>query len=90
VNVTSVLDDQTKHIAYIIAQTLQRGATTVEPTQEAQDEWVATIRKLSLTNRAFQEACTPGYYNNEGGRRTGALNGETPDRLPRATPPSAG
>jgi cyclohexanone monooxygenase len=77
VNVTSVLDDQTKHIAYIIEQTMQRGATTVEPTQEAQDEWVATIRKLSLTNRAFQEACTPGYYNNEGGRRTGALNGET-------------
>jgi cyclohexanone monooxygenase len=77
VNVTSVLDDQAKHITYIIKEALGRGATTVEPTQEAQEEWVATIRKLALTNRDFQESCTPGYYNNEGGRRTGSLNGET-------------
>ncbi|MCC6920510.1 MAG: NAD(P)/FAD-dependent oxidoreductase [Alphaproteobacteria bacterium] len=77
VNVTSVLDDQTKHITYIIKQAMERQAATVEPTQDAQDAWVETIRKLALTNRAFQQACTPGYYNNEGGQRTGSLNGET-------------
>jgi cyclohexanone monooxygenase len=66
-NFTSMLDDQTRHIAYIIHETLRRGAATVEPAQEAQDAWVKTIRDLTISVGDFWEACTPGYYNNEGG-----------------------
>ena len=38
----------------------------VEPTPEAQQEWVDTIKRLSVVNRAYLESCTPGYYNNDG------------------------
>ncbi len=75
VNMTAMFDDQAQHIAYIIAQVKARGATTVEPTVPAQQEWIATIRKLSVSNEAFLNACTPGYYNNEGSTG-GGLTGE--------------
>ncbi|QNE32931.1 NAD(P)/FAD-dependent oxidoreductase [Sphingomonas sp. NBWT7] len=66
VNMTAMFDDQAQHIAYIIAEAKARGVSEVEPTPEAQDGWVSTIKKLSVVNRAYLESCTPGYYNNEG------------------------
>jgi cyclohexanone monooxygenase len=58
---------QGRHIGYIVSQALQRGATTVEPSQQAQDAWVRTIRENSNeTARQFAQECTPGYFNNEG------------------------
>jgi len=77
VNMTGMFDDQARHIAYIIAETRARGAVTVEPTAEAEEAWVEVIRKVAVQNRDFQNACTPGYYNNEGGERSGGLNGQT-------------
>ncbi len=48
---------------------------------------MATIRKLAVVNTEFFEACTPGYYNNEGkvGER-GGLTSEiyTPGAAPLA------
>jgi len=38
----------------------------IETSQEAEDEWVATILSLAMNNQKFLESCTPGYYNNEG------------------------
>ena len=72
VNMTAMFDDQAKHIAYVIAETRRRGATTVEPTQEAQDEWVDTINGFHVGGLSFLETCTPGYYNNEGAPRGGS------------------
>ena len=66
VNMTAMFDDQAQHIAYIIAEAKKRGVAEVEPTPEAQEGWVTTIKKLSVVNRAYLESCTPGYYNNEG------------------------
>jgi cyclohexanone monooxygenase len=71
VNMTAMFDEQARHIAYIIKETRNRGGVTVQPTQEAQDAWVDLINKLQINNRAFLEACTPGYYNNEGSARAG-------------------
>ena len=76
VNMTAMFDDQAQHIAYIIAEAKARGAHEVEPTPEAQAEWVGTIKKLSVVNRAYLESCTPGYYNNEGDVG-GGLTGQT-------------
>jgi cyclohexanone monooxygenase len=73
-NTTAMFEQQAKHIAYIIAEAQKRGATTVEPSQDGQDAWVATIRELSIDNSAFELSCTPGYYNNEG-RGGGEGNG---------------
>ena len=56
-----------EHIAYIISEAIARGATTVEPSQQAQDDWVKTIREVSVDTSEFAVSCTPGYYNNEGG-----------------------
>ncbi|MGV0793158.1 flavin-containing monooxygenase [Mycolicibacterium sp. XJ1819] len=66
-NIAANYELQGEHIAYIIAETLARGATTVEPTQQAQDNWCRTIRETAIDNSAFDASCTPGYYNNEGG-----------------------
>jgi len=66
VNLTAVLDDQAQHVAYIINEVMARGAQYSQPTVEGEAEWVATIRSLAAMNRTFFEACTPGYYNNEG------------------------
>jgi len=71
VNMTAMFDDQAKHIAYIIKEVRDRGALAVEPTVAAEDGWSATIRELSVDARAYLEACTPGYYNNEGAVRGG-------------------
>jgi cyclohexanone monooxygenase len=77
VNMTAMFDDQARHIAYIIQQAKARGAVTVEPTQEAEDAWVEVIKSVAILNRDFQNACTPGYYNNEGGKASGGLTGQT-------------
>jgi cyclohexanone monooxygenase len=66
-NIAANYELQGEHIAYVIAEAMARGATTVEPTQRAQDEWCKTIRQSAIDNSAFDSQCTPGYYNNEGG-----------------------
>jgi cyclohexanone monooxygenase len=62
-----MLEQQGEHIAYIISEALARGAETVEPSQEAQDEWRRVIKEIAVDNLQFEMECTPGYYNNEGG-----------------------
>jgi cyclohexanone monooxygenase len=78
VNMTSMFDDQARHVAYVIREVNARGARSVQPSVAAEAEWVATIRSLAATNSAFADACTPGYYNNEGkfADTPGTLNGE--------------
>jgi cation diffusion facilitator CzcD-associated flavoprotein CzcO len=57
---------QADHMAYVVAECKKRNIRTIEPTQEAEDEWVETIIKSGVNSRAFHMECTPGYYNNEG------------------------
>jgi cyclohexanone monooxygenase len=68
VNVTVMYDQQARHLAYIMKEALDRGASTVEPTQAAQDAWVKTMRDTEVSAEAFLRECTPGYYNGEGGK----------------------
>jgi cyclohexanone monooxygenase len=42
-NTTAMFDQQGSHIAHIIKETLARKAVTVEPSRQAQDEWVRII-----------------------------------------------
>ncbi|MEU1487767.1 NAD(P)/FAD-dependent oxidoreductase [Streptomyces sp. NPDC005752] len=66
VNYVHILDEQATHVAEVVAESGRRRARHVEPTVEAQEEWVATIRRKAPSLHAFQAECTPGYYNNEG------------------------
>ncbi len=63
---TETFNQQGKHIAYIIAETLKRGATVVEPTLDAQNAYVEMVRASAIDNSAFIRECTPSYFNNEG------------------------
>jgi cyclohexanone monooxygenase len=65
-NFPHMINEQSKHIAYILKAATERQARTVEPSQEAEDAWVETIVKLAVLREQFLKECTPGYYNNEG------------------------
>lgn len=66
VNFPHMLDEQAKHLAYVLREACDRGATRIEASQQAEDDWVRTIVDLSQMSVQFLESCTPGYYNNEG------------------------
>jgi cyclohexanone monooxygenase len=65
-NFPHMLNEQSKHIAYIVAEAGKRQARTVEASEEAEAAWVQTIVESAIMRQRFQEECTPGYYNNEG------------------------
>jgi cyclohexanone monooxygenase len=65
-NFQHMLDEQSRHIAHIVAAARARGARTLEASAEAEADWVATIVKLAQARQPFLNECTPGYYNNEG------------------------
>ena len=66
VNFPHMIDEQSKHLAYIVGESDRRGVATVEATSEAEQQWVQAILDLSEHRRTFLEQCTPGFYNNEG------------------------
>ena len=66
VNYMHVTDELAVHTAAVIAAARRRGAAYIEPTAEAEEAWVATIREKAADLYKFQAECTPGYYNNEG------------------------
>ena len=65
-NFPHAMDESAQHIGYIVNQCLNGNVSTIEPTQEAEDAWVEEIIALARVSASFQDACTPGYYNNEG------------------------
>jgi cyclohexanone monooxygenase len=73
VNFPHMLNEQSKHIAYIVRHAVDADVRTVEVSEEAEAEWVDTIIRLAVLAQDFLENCTPGYYNNEGkpGERSG-------------------
>ena len=75
-NFQHMLSEQSKHIAYVVKEALAREIKTLEPTQEAESDWVRTIIAMSKMREPFLNQCTPGYYNNEGQlNETTAKNG---------------
>ncbi len=75
INITAMLDDQTKHVAYIISEVMGRQAKTIEVTEEGEEAWVEVMRSMAAGDGSFQQNCTPGYYNNEGITREAPKNG---------------
>jgi cyclohexanone monooxygenase len=64
-NFTYMLDNQARHVAQLITQVNSREAKSIEPTPEAEAEWVKIVTGPNpMTN--YQNVCTPGYYNGEG------------------------
>ena len=74
---TEQFSRQGYHIAHIVQQALQRGLKLVEPSQEAQDSWVQTLRQTAHDLSQFQRECTPSYFNNEGSEKIRWYLGES-------------
>ena len=74
-NFPHMLNEQSLHIAYMISQVMDSNANCLETSVEGEDEWVDTIKRMSMFNMKFLEECTPGYYNNEGKPGAGSLIG---------------
>ena len=64
-NFTYMLNGQAVHIAHLITQVGTRDAKSIEPTLEAEDEWVKLVTGPTFMTE-YQNTCTPGYYNGEG------------------------
>jgi cyclohexanone monooxygenase len=65
-NYPHALNEQSKHITYIIKNCLEGNQRVVETSEQAEAHWIETIIKLARNNQKFLADCTPGYYNNEG------------------------
>ncbi|MEE4380497.1 MAG: hypothetical protein V2J02_00740, partial [Pseudomonadales bacterium] len=65
-NYPHALNEQSKHIAYLLTETAKANHRVLEATAEAEEAWVRTIVQLARLNEEFLASCTPGYYNNEG------------------------
>lgn len=72
-NYPHMLNEQSKHLSYIVQKCLSSQARVVETTQEAEDAWVEEVMRVAVFNRRYLEECTPGYYNNEGQPSSAAI-----------------
>jgi len=68
-NFPHMINEQAKHLGYILGRCHAEGISAVEASKEAEEAWVATIERLAIMRQAYLEDCTPGYYNNEGNVR---------------------
>ena len=67
---------QGHHIAFVIKEALSRGVTALEPSQQAQDNWVKHVRETAIDVSQLQRECTPSYFNNEGEAQTDSKGDE--------------
>ena len=83
VNFVHMIDQEAKHIAYVIHKALQDNIHVLEVTEQAEAEWVKTVFDRGDKTIEFATNCTPGYYNGEGklsptARQDGFYFGDTP------------
>ncbi|KAL4888874.1 hypothetical protein BDV59DRAFT_205726 [Aspergillus ambiguus] len=74
-----VLDQLSAHIGYIVSQAVRHTGQkkeavrlTIEPSEEAEEAWALQIMSRARAMGAIV-ACTPGYYNKEGGAGKGSI-----------------
>jgi len=68
VSVPMALNEQAKHVTHMITEARKQGYNIVEPTAEAEADYVKLIRSLARLGERFYIECTPGYYNSEGAK----------------------
>jgi len=66
VNVPQSLNEQARHVAYILGELRARNANTIEATVAGENDWLAEMQSKANMGEQFRAECTPGYYNNEG------------------------
>ncbi len=66
VNVPHALNEQAKHVRFLLETAAEQDATKIEPTLEGEQMWVDEMASKARLGERFRAECTPGYYNNEG------------------------
>ncbi|MFZ9541672.1 MAG: flavin-containing monooxygenase [Ilumatobacteraceae bacterium] len=66
-NFVHSISEIAKHVAFLIDRCLKDEVATVEPTDEAQEEWFQTLFGTLWGVAKYNMTCTPGYLNSEGG-----------------------
>jgi cyclohexanone monooxygenase len=77
VNYPHLLDEACEHMAHIVGHAVAEDISEVEVQPEAEAAWLTTLAQASRNIVAFQEQCTPGYYNNEGQPTSGGFIGSS-------------
>jgi cation diffusion facilitator CzcD-associated flavoprotein CzcO len=62
------LKELTKHLAWIVATTVEEDITVLEATVEAEDAWLAKLWEAGKGFGRYSAACTPSFHNSEGAR----------------------
>ncbi len=57
---------QSEHFAAVVRRCLDEGLDRVEPTEQAERDWLAVLGSKAVKDDTYLRECTPGYYNNEG------------------------
>lgn len=65
-NFSEAAEIQAQYIADVVREAHERNADLVEPTVEGEENWLKLCEEKSPRNEEFWQACTPGYFNNEG------------------------
>jgi cyclohexanone monooxygenase len=75
VSVPQALNEQAKHVTYMVTEAKKRGFDTLEPAVDAQAAFVDEVKATARLGVRFYNECTPGYYNSEGapGNRSGFM-----------------
>lgn len=66
VNFLYTITETAEHVAWIINHCVTSGVATIEPTGDAEAEWLNAILDGIEQTWRYQATCTPGYLNNEG------------------------
>jgi cyclohexanone monooxygenase len=83
VNYPHLLDEASRHMSHVVRYAIDSDAE-VEATVEGEDDWLRELADSARDFRAFQEQCTPGYYNNEGQPAAGGFLGSSYGNGPMA------
>jgi cyclohexanone monooxygenase len=83
VNYPHLLDEASRHACHVLGHAVERNLV-VEATTEGEEAWLTALTESARDFRAFQEQCTPGYYNNEGQPAAGGFLGTSYGNGPMA------
>lgn len=64
-NFIYLLEREVENVVHIIRETMNREAKSVEPTQQAESDWVELTHTPTYLSE-YLLSCTPGYYNSNG------------------------
>jgi cyclohexanone monooxygenase len=76
VNYPHLLEEASRHVAHVVRYGVDHDVE-LEATAEGEDDWLRDLSESARDFRAFQEQCTPGYYNNEGQPAAGGFLGSS-------------